>query len=483
VCNLPSGVCRACPSQLEVLPLWQRTAELLPGLAPQLAALSANRAAYVALLQSAAAAAAAAAAPGGGAGMRGRRISVQSSRNARWPGAGAAPPGDAIDHTTPSRGESSGLAATGPREPRRFISVKARVPGPFGGGPGSAGGGLAGLDSGDEEASPERGSGPTMMGGGGRRPFSFVRAASSPSYDEEAPPGGGDASAAAGPAAGAAGPRWPPAVRGAAAPPRPLTPRSAAAAAAAASAAGGPGSAFAVAPGPGGLATGAYSRQPSDRSSSFLGPASGGLGPSTGPAGSGGPPPALASATSLVSELAPRRSSITTRLNALFVSFKADRRPNRPSVSGALPTVNLHVSLHAPLLCVLPHTLAVCAVARAARQPRQHAAEGSRAAAGRAWQRPRSDTAFRAPPPLPSVLRPERRARYRRVVTVSRVTHPAGCGLLQRQRRYGDLGRPAGAATFGSRCARTCPRATCPGVPLLRSVHAAATALKQRLKD
>ncbi|KAG2501369.1 hypothetical protein HYH03_001159 [Edaphochlamys debaryana] len=93
--------------QLEVIPLWQRASDLLPGLASQLEQLQANRAAYVTMLQSSATLSPA-------DSMGHMLITPAGSIRVAPSGRGSM-----------LRANPSGFV--GVREPRRFISVKQRV--------------------------------------------------------------------------------------------------------------------------------------------------------------------------------------------------------------------------------------------------------------------------------------------------------------------------------------------------------------------
>ena len=172
--------------QLEVLPLWGRAAELLPGLAPQLEQVQANRAAYVVMLQSAAE-------HGGGAagGSAAGQLSGGAGYAAGTASGGTGFAGAAAARGASGRGSLLRSLAGGPsgREPRKFISVKQRVSagGGLGRGGGGGGGGLGVLPSGDsgDDAALGPGGGVMVMAGRvgmGPRGLPLIRASSSRSY-------------------------------------------------------------------------------------------------------------------------------------------------------------------------------------------------------------------------------------------------------------------------------------------------------------
>ncbi|PNH02616.1 hypothetical protein TSOC_011397 [Tetrabaena socialis] len=290
--------------QLEVLPLWQRAADLLPGLAPHVEALQANRLAYMTMLQSAAA----------------TPHQPLTRRGATSHSLAGPPP------AASNRGRGSLPRNTQAGEPRRFISLKLRpVPAPRG----SLGAPPGEADSGDEEAGGGSGGG----GGGGRR--RWMRATSSRSYagggeqmgsgDElsgrqEAPSEAGQGAAAADATGGLA-----PVRRGSSV-------AAAVAAAVMAPRASSSRFGFASQPQPhlhlhyaSGQGHQPRDGEPSGSAHSFVGhsggPASHAHDTPFGPAG----------------ELVGRRGSVTARLNSFFASFRGGRRPSRPSGAGGFP--------------------------------------------------------------------------------------------------------------------------------------------------
>ncbi|GFR42711.1 hypothetical protein Agub_g3634, partial [Astrephomene gubernaculifera] len=154
--------------QVEVIPLWQRTVELLPGLQPQLDTLQANRAAYVAMLQAASATQLLdGVTPAGAAGRPLAALGGFAAAAAASGGAGTAP--SPLGSLPPGRASllRNALGTPPSREPRRFISVKQRAV--------TSGRSVLGVmpsgDSLEEAVTSDR---------GGRR--AFMRASSSRSY-------------------------------------------------------------------------------------------------------------------------------------------------------------------------------------------------------------------------------------------------------------------------------------------------------------
>ncbi|GLI65983.1 hypothetical protein VaNZ11_009670, partial [Volvox africanus] len=195
--------------QLEVIPLWQRTVELLPGLQPQLDALQANRATYVSMLQDTGSLAATSSYGGVGAtaiatatatgGASGTTLAQRGSAGSTATGSGTGAPSGFAKVLGPRSTANADRAASVREPPRRFISVKSR-------------GALARsiltvLPSGDSgSSSTAAGGGGGDGGNAGTRGRLFMRASSSRSYggrneaDDFDPdfmgPGGGSSAAA-----------------------------------------------------------------------------------------------------------------------------------------------------------------------------------------------------------------------------------------------------------------------------------------------
>ncbi|GIL93794.1 hypothetical protein Vretimale_97, partial [Volvox reticuliferus] len=188
--------------QLEVIPLWQRTVELLPGLQPQLDALQANRATYMSMLQDTGSLAATSSYGGIGA-----TAAATATASVQRSSAGSAAT-SRVSGPVPGFFKSSGRrkstmldSATSSREPpRRFISVKHH---------GAFARSILTVVPSDDSGSSATAAGSGGGGGAnaGTRGRLFVRASSSRSYngrngaDDFEPdvmgPGGGSSAAAA----------------------------------------------------------------------------------------------------------------------------------------------------------------------------------------------------------------------------------------------------------------------------------------------